>query len=75
MAIVIDNINKFLSNKNCLERIQEIYDDDYIRDKKAKILSEFQFKSVIGNWGHKKTYIVRDIIFDKTPATDFFYTP
>ena len=61
MTLVIDNINKFLSNKSCLERIQEIFASDTIRDmkdKKAQVLAEFKYKSVIGIWGNKKTYIV-----------------
>jgi hypothetical protein len=33
-------------------------ESDYISDKKGKILEEFKFKSVIGNWGNKKAYIV-----------------
>lgn len=27
---------------------------------------------MIANWGNKKTYIVRDLIFDKNPVTKFF---
>jgi PAZ domain len=73
-ALVLDNINKFLSNKSCYERIEEIYNSDYIDDKKGKILEEFKYKSVIGNWGNKKAYIVYDVIFDKTPFTLFFST-
>lgn len=66
---MIDNINKFISNKTCLERIHEIYDDPYIRDKESKILNEFQYKTVIGTYGHKKTYIVENVDFTKTPVT------
>jgi hypothetical protein len=72
MALVIDNINKFLSNKSCLERIQEIMVSEFIRDKEAKIRDEFKYKSVIGSWGNKKAYIVQDVIFDKTPYTCIF---
>lgn len=71
--LVLDNINKFLSSKTCLERIQEIEASEYIKDKRAKIEEEFKFKSVIGSWGIKKTYIVQNIIFDKTPVTCFFH--
>lgn len=72
LALVIDNINKFLSNKSCYERIDEILNSEYIQDKKGKILDEFKYKSVIGNWGNKKAYIVFDVVFDKTPFTLFF---
>lgn len=30
LALVLDNINKFLSNKSCLDRIVEIMDSEYI---------------------------------------------
>ena len=69
MAIVLDNINKFISNQSCLERITEINTNKFAKDKKADILREFQYKSVIGNWGHKKTYIVKDVLFTKNPMT------
>lgn len=71
LTLVIDNINKFLSNKSCLERIQEIQQSG-IKEVKQRILEEFQHKSVIGKWGVKKTYIVQDVVFDKTPVTCFF---
>ena len=72
MTIVIDNISKFISNKTCLERIYEIYNDKFCKDFNSKIFSEFQYKSVIGIWGHKKAYIVHDIIFEKNPVTQCF---
>jgi len=74
LAIVIDNINKFISNKTCLERIHEIQDSPDIRDKESKILHEFQFKTVIGTYGHKKTYFVENVDFNKTPVTMRFQT-
>jgi hypothetical protein len=37
MAIVLDNINKFISNKTCLERIREIMDTPEIKDKVSRI--------------------------------------
>lgn len=72
LYLVLDNINKFLSNASCLERIREIQMDERIREKDEKIISEFRFKSVIGNWGNKKAYIVHDIDFEKNPFTRFF---
>jgi hypothetical protein len=47
-------------------------ESQFIQDKKARILEEFQYKSVIGNWGNKKAYIVLDVLFDKTPFTQTF---
>ena len=74
LTIVIDNINKFISNKTCLERINEIMEDPQVRDKISKILHEFQFKTVIGAYGHKKTYFVEDIDFKKNPVNMRFET-
>jgi hypothetical protein len=72
LCLVLDSINKFLSNVSCLDRITEIMNSEYIRDKEAKIIEEFKYKSVIGNWGNKKAYIVQDIDFEKNPFTRFF---
>jgi hypothetical protein len=74
MAIVLDSINKFISNKTCLERIHEINGANEFRDKQSKILQEFQYKTVIGAYGHKKTYIVEDIDFKRNPVTTRFET-
>jgi hypothetical protein len=72
MTLVLDSINKFISSRSCLERIQEIMKSEYIEDKKARVKEEFQYKSVIGTWGNKKAYIVEDVIFHKTPVTQIF---
>lgn len=72
-ALVLDTISKFLCSTTCLSRIIEIYDsskDDAEYQKKT--LSEFQYKSVIANYGLKKTYIVYGIEFTKTPFTMTF---
>jgi len=37
------------------------------------MVDEFRWKSVIGNWGNKKTYTVDDVIFDETPVTCCFH--
>lgn len=74
LTIVIDNINKFISNKTCLERINEILEDHGVRDKQSRILHEFQFKTVIGAYGHKKTYFVEDIDFKRNPVNVRFET-
>lgn len=72
LTIVIDSINKFISNKSCLSRMHEIVASGDIRDKEARIRVEFQGKTVIGNYGYKKTYFVEDIDFKKTPVTTRF---
>lgn len=69
MALVIDSLNKFLSKQTCLDVIYDIYDNNYKKDKEQAILKEFKYKSVVGNWGFKKTYIVLDVIFDENPLT------
>jgi hypothetical protein len=74
LTIVIDSINKFISNKSCLERINEILDSTDGRDKTMQILREFQNKTVIGAYGHKKTYYVEDIDFKKNPVNTRFQT-
>jgi len=74
MAIVIDNINKFISNKSCLERIYEIMSAGDIREKQGRIMQEFQYKTIIGGYGYKKAYYVEDIDFKKNPVTMRFET-
>ena len=37
------------------------------------VRAEFSRKSVIGNWGNKRTYIVHDVEFDKS-VTSFKFT-
>lgn len=71
ITLVIDNINKFMSTVSCLDRINEIFD----RDRKfahPKILKEFKGKSIVAQWGNKKTYIVRDVIFTSNPISHEF---
>lgn len=41
LTIVIDSINKFISNKTCLSRIHEICAQQEIRDKEQRIRFEF----------------------------------
>jgi hypothetical protein len=53
----------------------EIYDTHYIKDKEAAIAREFKYKSVLGNWGNKKTYIVKDVLFNKNPINTTFINP
>ena len=71
LALVIDNINKFMSTTTCLQRIKEIYSLQ-LKNPESQILREFKGQSVIANWGNKKAYIVNNVIFDKNPITKFF---
>ena len=71
MALVIDNVNKFMSTKSCLARIYEIY-NEYGNGSKAQIIKEFRDQSVIANWGIKKAYRVTNVLFDDSPVTKFF---
>ena len=74
LTIVLDSINKFISNKSCLERIHEIYSIQDGRNKESRILHEFQFKTVIAAYGFKKTHFVEDIDFTKNPVMMRFST-
>lgn len=56
LTLVLDSINKFISTKTCLERIHEIYSSPEFKDKEARISDEFVNKTVVGGYGHKKTY-------------------
>ncbi len=60
-----------MSTTTCLARINEIYTTS-AKNPEVQILREFKGQSVIANWGNKKAYIVRDVVFDKTPVTKFF---
>jgi hypothetical protein len=71
ITLVIDNINKFMSTVSCLDRINEIFERDG-KYAQAKILKEFKGKSIVAQWGNKKTYIVRDVIFTLNPLTHTF---
>jgi hypothetical protein len=71
LALVIDNVNKFMSTKSSLERIYEIYETNH-KNPQSQIIREFKGQSVIANWGNKKAYIVNDILFDETPITKTF---
>jgi aubergine-like protein len=70
LALVIDNIFKFMSTTTCLERINDIWNTS--KNPEAQILREFKGQSVIANWGNKKAYIVRDVQFTKNPVTKTF---
>lgn len=66
LSLVIDNVSKFMSTTSCLERINEIK-EKCKGDYKKIVKDEFIGKSIIANWGYKKAYIVKNVIFDKNP--------
>ena len=45
-----------------------------LKDATSRILHEFQYKTVIGAYGMRKTYMVEDIDFKLTPVTKRFET-
>lgn len=49
-------------------------DSPHIQDKMGRICHEFQFKTVVGGYGFKKTYFVENIDFKKSPVTMMFQT-
>lgn len=72
---MIDTISKFLCSTTCLERINAIYNSSKTdAEYQERTISEFKYKSVVANYGHKKTYFVHDIEFSKTPFTLTFNT-
>ena len=55
-----------MTTTSCLEKIRELKsrtNSDHQFEQAVKL--EFNRKSVIGNWGTKRTYIVHDIDFEK----------
>ena len=72
MAVVIDNVNKFMSTTSCLIRLHEIKEVSLPHQYEDAVRREFKGSSVIANWGLKKAYIVYDILFKENPVTKFF---
>ena len=55
-----------MTTTTCLQKIRELRSSthsDHQFEQAVKL--EFNRKSVIGNWGTKRTYIVHDIDFEK----------
>jgi len=51
----------------CLEKIRELKDrSNSDSHYEQMVRAEFSRKSVIGNWGNKRTYIVHDVDFEKS---------
>jgi len=72
-TLAIDNIFKFMTTKTCLQRIYEIRKDCHSQHQFEQVVRlEFSNKSVIADWGNKRTYIVSDVDFEKNPETHTF---
>ena len=73
LTIAVDRIFKFISTKTCLDHIYEL--KQKIRDDnrwKQAVNTEFARKSIMANWGAKKTYIVEAVDFEKSPTSEMF---
>ena len=65
--LAIDNVFKFLCTTSCLQKIRELKERSHSDHQYQQMVKmEFSRKSVIGNWGNKRTYIVHDVEFDKS---------
>ena len=72
--LAIDNVFKFMCTTSCLEKIRELKDRSNSQNHFEQMVRvEFSRKSVIGNWGNKRTYIVHDVDFEKS-VTDFKFS-
>jgi len=73
-ALVVDNCSRFMSTRSVLESMNELWQRAGENEKKWQDFCRSQFvgKSVIGDYGNKKTYIIHDIIFEKNPCSQFF---
>jgi hypothetical protein len=62
-----------MSTQTCLERIIQI--KQRTSDPKKyhqEVRAEFQGKSIIADWGNKRTYFVEDIEFNSNPIKHMF---
>ena len=72
-TLAVDNIFKFMSTTTCLERICEIKRNATSDNQfKQMVRLEFCGKSVIADWGNKRTYNVEDVSFEHTPTNTTF---
>ena len=83
-ALIIDNCSRFMSTLTVLDRIHELFDeveteyqgrDDHVRIFQESLRKEMINSSVIANYGTKRTYVIKNIIFDKGPCSCFFSQP
>ena len=73
-----------MSTLTVLDRIHELFDevetnhqgrDDHVRIFQESLRKEMINSSVIANYGTKRTYVIKNIIFDKGPCSTFFSQP
>lgn len=72
MIVAIDSIFKFMSTTTCLEKIHELSRNFDGNRLEQAVRAEFSGKSVIADWGNKRTYIVTDVDFTKNPVEHKF---
>ena len=66
-TLAIDSCFKFMSTISCLEKIHELKERSHSEHQFQQMVKlEFTRKSVIGNWGTKRQYIVHDVDFEKS---------
>lgn len=71
--LAVDNIFKFMSTTTCLDRICDIKRNSQSQHQFKQIVKmEFVGKSIIADWGNKRTYHVEDVDFDSTPTNTTF---
>ena len=72
-TLAIDSVFKFMCTTTCLQKINELRNNSNSENHfKQLVITEFSRKSVIGNWGSKRTYIVHDVDFEKSVSTYTF---
>ena len=73
LTLAADNIFKFMTTTSCLDKIRKIMSessDPAVARNRVK--AEFTGKSIVANWGIKRTYIVSGVDFDQNPSTHKF---
>lgn len=77
--LLLDNCSRFMSTETVLDRINQIKKDvdsqgdcDSHKKYKEACCKEFIGSSVIGNYGNKNLFVVKDIDFDQTPNKSTF---
>jgi len=69
-TLAVDNIFKFMTTKTCLERIHEMRPACHSAHQwQQAVKLEFSGRSIIADWGNKRTYRVDDVDFEMTPMT------
>ena len=69
-TLAVDNIFKFMSTTTCLEKMLEMKQQSHSENQWQQLVRmEFSGKSIIADWGNKRTYRVDDVDFEKTPVT------